>query len=999
MRDPSGRARQTLITRGPSRVYRGKHLVATERSWTQDARHLIGTADSVMLEDYTNESAFLSNLETRFENENIYTYIRGVLVSVNPYEDLGIYTASLVDEYHGRNLFELPPHVYAVANQAYYAMREETTDQCILISGESGAGKTEASKQILQFLAANSTDTGKVAHVRDRLLQSNPVLEAFGNAKTARNDNSSRFGKYMEIQFDFKGEPLGGRIINYLLEKSRVVTQLPGERNFHVFYMLLAGGTQQQRHSDKSAEFFRYASAGGLEDEHGLDDEEEFRDMMAAMTACGMAPDQVDALLTSVSGVLHLGEIEFEGGGDTVATTGAAGGGAGGGAAAAVTRASDADAVTAAANLLGVPGDALMHALTHRTVATRGDEVVVNLPQDQALYARDALAKSTYARLFDWLVARLNTSLNGGGGAGGAGGGDGSGNRTTVMGLLDIYGFEILATNGFEQLCINYCNERLQQLFVELTLSAEQAEYAREGIPWEPVEYFDNKVICDLIESKSGLIDILDDVCLRPGEHSDSVLLEALDHGLGKSKHYASFSAGDKTVARNALVVRHYAGAVTYTVEGFIDKNNDLLFRDLKRCMTESKSEIVQACFPHQELESKRRPQTAGHQFRASIRALMDTLMSKQPSYIRCVKPNEKKEPKDWDTSIVAHQVQYLGLMEVLRVARAGFCYRREYGAFVERYKPLCPKTWPVSTPPGTSTRDSALAICEHVKLAEGEVAAGKTKLFLRSPKTVQLLETLYQQAQPRMATLIQSRWRGYVKRRDYLRLLAATVVAQKNARVVLAKIRVRKMKRAASLLVDLIRGWISCTRAGRSGGGSGSGDENNNETYLRLARARYLSRVQANTPRSLIGFETAWLPATSVPVCCQETDKVLKDICRRRLAKTYRANVEGVPGRRRQLELKLTASELLRNKKKGYPPSVAVPFETTQLESQQARDVIMMAFERFKADTDTRIEYATLVHKIDRSTYQHKRSDVVIVTNTTLFVLSYPKVKFKFSM
>lgn len=292
------------------------------------------------------------------------------------YQDLEIYTGLLIDEYYGTQIFELPPHLYAIANEAYYTMKEETTDQCILISGESGAGKTEAAKQMLQFLAACSTDTGRSKKIRDRLLQSNPILEAFGNAKTTRNDNSSRFGKYMEVQFDFKGEPVGGRILNYLLEKSRVMHQLTGERNYHIFYMAIAGGDAGWKDTSgitKPADDFKYLNQGGVCHVDELNDASEWSNMFDAMEGVGISSDERISLLNVVAFIMHLGQITFEG--------------------ASQAKVANPEQLKQMCALLGIDEVVLEAALVKNTIIANNEAVTTDLDPTQATYARDALVR------------------------------------------------------------------------------------------------------------------------------------------------------------------------------------------------------------------------------------------------------------------------------------------------------------------------------------------------------------------------------------------------------------------------------------------------------------------------------------------------------------------------------------------------------------------------------------------------------------------------------
>mmetsp|Transcript_29945 Transcript_29945/g.78528 ORF Transcript_29945/g.78528 Transcript_29945/m.78528 type:complete len:1114 (+) Transcript_29945:74-3415(+) len=960
MRDAKGKARQTLITRGPGSL-RVNRRPPEKKSWTKHGSHMFGVADSVMLENFESEEKFLGNLRVRFDNDLIYTYIRGVCISVNPYQDLGIYTSSLIDEYYGTQVFELPPHLYAIANEAYYQMKEETSDQCILISGESGAGKTEAAKQILQFLAACATDTGRSKMIRDRLLQSNPILEAFGNAKTARNDNSSRFGKYMEIEFDFKGEPVGGRILNYLLEKSRVIYQLDKERNYHIFYMAIAGGSPDFKAAcglDKSPDEFNYLKQGGLSTVAELDDAGEWASMFEAMAGVGVGDVERDALLEVVAFIVLLGEIEFEGGEKAAVANG--------------------DVLSKIAGLFNVDAAALGSAMTMNTIIANGEEVKSILDANQAAYARDALAKAIYDRAFSWLVNRLNKALE-------ECGKDAQNSRSTVMGLLDIYGFEILATNGFEQVCINYCNEKLQQVFIELTLKREQEEYKREGIEWVPVEYFNNALICDFIESKAephGMITLLDDCCLGPGDMTDTDFLAVLDKAHGGHDRYSSF-ANDKSIARDVFVVKHYAGDVTYNIAGFIDKNNDLLYRDLKAVMLTSSNSVITSIFSKEELESKKRPPTAGTQFRGSMQNLMNTLMAKQPSYVRCIKPNGEKKPSKWDQDLVAHQVKYLGLMENLRVARAGYCYRRPFAHFLQRFKSLCPDTWPNWK---GNDKDGVQRLTDHLKLPAGECKIGRTKVFIRNPATVTTIEKMFQARKPALATSIAACYKGYRQRKKYQALKRAATVAQKHARSLLARLEAAQRKKGVVAIRGLIEGFIHRKEP--------MGPKN--EVFLRLSMSRYFERVRDNLPTKVTDYR--WISDKYVPPYLEDTTDLLRKMCYQVLSRKYRLAL--TPEKKAALKLKLEASELFNGRKQSYPHSVAVPFTTNRIDDLAQFELSKAAY--LKVKTDEEIDsplYATIMHKIDRSSYKHKRDDMILLTNTTIHVFASKKGKLKLSL
>ncbi|KAL2765413.1 unconventional myosin-Id isoform 3 [Daubentonia madagascariensis] len=426
-----------------------------------------GKADFVLM-DNVSMPEFMANLKLRFEKGRIYTFIGEVVVSVNPYKLLNIYGRDTIEQYKGRELYERPPHLFAIADAAYKAMKRRSKDTCIVISGESGAGKTEASKYIMQYIAAitNPGQRAEVERVKNMLLKSNCVLEAFGNAKTNRNDNSSRFGKYMDINFDFKGDPIGGHINNYLLEKSRVIVQQPGERSFHSFYQLLQGGSEQilrSLHLQKSLSSYNYIHVGA-QLKSSINDAAEFKVVADAMKVIGFKPEEIQTVYKILATILHLGNLKFVVDGDTPLIE-------------------NGKVVSVIAELLSTKTDMVEKALLYRTVATGRDIIDKQHTEQEASYGRDAFAKAIYERLFCWIVTRINdiievknydTTIHG---------------KNTVIGVLDIYGFEIFDNNSFEQFCINYCNEKLQQLFIQLVLKQEQEEYQREGIPWKHVGF------------------------------------------------------------------------------------------------------------------------------------------------------------------------------------------------------------------------------------------------------------------------------------------------------------------------------------------------------------------------------------------------------------------------------------------------------------------------------------------------------------------------------
>ncbi|XP_035995461.1 unconventional myosin-Ib isoform X2 [Fundulus heteroclitus] len=752
--------------------------------------NMIGVGDMVLLEPLS-EDSFLENLKKRFDHNEIYTYIGSVVISLNPYRSLPIYTPDKVEEYRNRNFYELSPHIYALADEAYRSLRDQDKDQCILITGESGAGKTEASKLVMSYVAAVCGKGQEVNKVKEQLLQSNPVLEAFGNAKTVRNDNSSRFGKYMDIEFDFKGDPLGGVISNYLLEKSRVVKQPRGERNFHIFYQLLSGAsddTLKKLKLERDVSKYNYLSLDSAT-VSGLDDAANFRTVRNAMQIVGFMEDEMQSVLELVAAVLKLGNIDFKpesrcNGMDE-------------------SRVKDKNDLKEMCELLGTEQSVLERAFSYRTVEAKMEKVSTTLNVAQAYYARDALAKNLYSRLFSWLVTRINESIKAQ-----------AKTRHKVMGVLDIYGFEIFEDNSFEQFIINYCNEKLQQIFIELTLREEQEEYVREGIEWTNIEYFNNAVICDLIENnQNGILAMLDEECLRPGTVTDETFLDKLNTICAEHQHFESRLnknskfLNDHSLPHNCFRIQHYAGKVLYRVEGFVDKNNDLLYRDLSQAMYKANHSLIKQLFPegNPAKVNLKRPPTAGFQFKASVGTLMGNLQTKNPNYIRCIKPNDKKASHIFTESLVCHQVRYLGLMENVRVRRAGYAFRQAYEPCLERYKMLCKSTWPHWKGPA---RNGVEVLMTDLQVPAEEFAYGRSKIFIRNPRTLFFLEEKRKQCLEDLATLIQKIYRGWKCRSHFLLLKKSQIVVASWYRRYAQQKKYQQVKHATTVVQSYTRGW-----------------------------------------------------------------------------------------------------------------------------------------------------------------------------------------------
>ncbi|XP_050785759.1 unconventional myosin-Ie-like isoform X2 [Gopherus flavomarginatus] len=701
------------------------------------------------------EDAIVENLKKRFLDDYIFTYIGPVLISVNPFKQLPYFTDREIDMYQGAAQYENPPHIYALADNMYRNMLIDGENQCVIISGESGAGKTVAAKYIMSYISKVSGGGPKVQHVKDIILKSNPLLEAFGNAKTVRNNNSSRFGKYFEIQFSRGGEPDGGKISNFLLEKSRVVSQNPGERSFHVYYQLLEGASLEQRENlgITSPDYYYYLNQSASYKVDDMNDRQEFQETLAAMEVVGLSGEEQALVLQIVAGILHLGNISFREEGNYAAVE-------------------SEDFLAFPAYLLGIDQGRLKEKLTSRKMDSRwggkSEVIDVTLNAEQASFTRDALAKALYSRLFDYLVDAVNKAMQ-------------KDHEEYNVGVLDIYGFEIFQKNGFEQFCINFVNEKLQQIFIELTLKAEQEEYIQEGIRWSPIDYFNNKIVCDLIESKvnpPGIMSILDDVCATmhaKGEGADQSLLQKLQMAVGTHQHFNSWNKG--------FILHHYAGKVSYDVEGFCERNRDVLFTDLIELMQSSELPFIQDLFPENiNAEKKGRPTTAGSKIKKQANDLVSTLTKCTPHYIRCIKPNETKRPRDWEESRVKHQVEYLGLRENIRVRRAGYAYRRVFQKFLQRYAILTPETWPSWR---GDEKQGVVHLLRSVNMDPDQYQLGQSKVFIKAPESLFLLEEMRERRYDGYARVIQKAWRKHVAVRKYIHMReeASNILLNKKER------------------------------------------------------------------------------------------------------------------------------------------------------------------------------------------------------------------------
>ncbi|KAH9255125.1 hypothetical protein BASA81_006884 [Batrachochytrium salamandrivorans] len=671
--------------------------------------------DLVLLSDDISNDAIVNTLKEHFGAQEMYTFIGSVLISVNPYTSISnLYSAQTLNKYVGKKMYENPPHVFAVAEKAYRSMVLNHSTEAVVITGESGSGKTENSKHVLGYIAglsSNQKSSNAVQRIKSQLLESNPMLEAFGNAKTVRNDNSSRFGKYMSILFKY-GDPTGGKITVYLLEKARVVSQLDTERNFHSFYQLLAGAGSdvKSKLQLQGAGDYRYTK-GCVSVKH-MNDSQEFQETCKAMEVCGIQGEDQSNVWRVVAAVLHMGNLEFQDAGKQSSKV-----------------KSGTSTLNNCAQQLGVSVSDLELCLTKRTITTGTESVQKLLDVENAAHARDALAKSLYGKLFLWLVLRANETMH-------------TTEFVSSIGVLDIFGFEILQSNGFEQLCINYTNEKLHQLFVEQTLKGEQLVYNAEGIPWEKVDYVDNTQFIGMIEAtRGGMFALINEESIFP-QGTDQSLFSKLKNNV-KSKDFAVVKQGN-----NKFELKHYAGPVVYDTLGMLDKNKDLLYPEMIKALAGSSNAVAKQLFQDEAAlaaqkttggnklggGANKRPDTTCVQYKSMVSVLMDDLLKTSLHYIRCIKPNEVKSSGVFDDKQVLTQTLYLGLLENLKVRRAGYAFRMEYDRFLAKYKSTSGVHEYTK-----NAREGSANLLKNAGISDYQL--GKTMVFIKSPKSIFELE------------------------------------------------------------------------------------------------------------------------------------------------------------------------------------------------------------------------------------------------------------------
>ena len=759
---------------------------------------MLEASDDLTNLSHLNEPAVLQAIKLRYAQKEIYTYSGIVLIATNPFARVdSLYVPGMVQVYAGKHRASQAPHLFAIAEESFADMLRNEKNQTIVVSGESGAGKTVSAKYIMRYFATREppdqpgtrsrgrADT--MSETEEQILATNPIMEAFGNAKTTRNDNSSRFGKYIEIMFNKQTDIIGARIRTYLLERSRLVFQPLKERNYHIFYQLVAGATDEEREQLglTPVEHFDYLNQGGAPRIEGVDDAKDFKETRQSLDRLGVSKDVQSSLWRILAALLHIGNIKIT-----------------------ATRqdsqlSATEPSLAKACELLGINADEFAKWTVKKQLVTRGEKIMSNLTAQQATVVRDSVAKYIYSSLFDWLVETMNGFL--------------APEKVvqemvSFIGVLDIYGFEHFAKNSFEQFCINYANEKLQQEFNQHVFKLEQEEYLREEIDWKFIDFSDNQPCIDLIEGKLGILALLDEESRLP-MGSDESFVNKLHHNFSQDKHkfYKKPRFG-----KSAFTVCHYAIDVTYESDGFIEKNRDTVPDEHLEVLRASSNnflvEVLESSAAVRERDtaainpgkangvarkgaaSARKP-TLGGIFKSSLIQLMETINNTEVHYIRCIKPNEAKEAWKFEGPMVLSQLRACGVLETVRISCAGYPTRWTYEEFALRYYMLIPSAqWT------TEIRDMANAILRKA-LGEGKkdktdkYQLGLTKIFFRAGMLA-FLENLRTNRLNDAAIMIQKNLRAKYYRRRYLESIDSIKTFQAHARANMARRKVEDIRR-----------------------------------------------------------------------------------------------------------------------------------------------------------------------------------------------------------
>lgn len=805
---------------------------------------------------HLHEPSILQVLRHRFFHGLIYTSTGSILVALNPFRRLDLYSESIKEKYYKLGgdkeaAKQLAPHVYTVADKAFRTMlsvmRDNKVNQTILVSGESGAGKTETTKLIMNYLAYVSTCRSAAAHktssstakgqtsIHDRVLESNPILEAFGNARTNRNNNSSRFGKFIKLGFTSTGEMLGAQISTYLLERVRLVSQSKGERNYHIFYELCSGASQEDRAALGLLDVTEYKYLNTSECYvrlDGVDDAQSYQETRHAMTSIGMDNDEQLHVMKVVSAVLHLGNITFVSEKGKESST--------------IDASSplSLSSLEAICRLLGVEQQVLHNTLCTKQIKAGAEFITMKLPVSQATSTRDSVVKTLYSNLFNWLVARINNSIQ-----------YKEERGSQFIGVVDIFGFEIFEENCLEQLCINYANEKLQQLFGRFVFRMEQETYVSEEIPWQFVDYPNNDVCVTMLETRQmGLFSLLDEQCLIPRGNDEKLANRYYECLLKES----SFSVSKLQRAKGQFVIHHYAGNVCYSTNGFCEKNKDHMHTEAIDLLKTSKFGFVRSIFESTDVVSsptsgrkkmddrasdpRRRSgimsSTVVAQFKSQLSTLLDVLNATEPHFVRCVKPNDVASSAVFEKKRVLEQLRCSGVLEAVKISRSGYPVRFVHDVFIKNYSCILSQQ---SKIPESKLKQVALEFVTNftaqfhlqtdskrppfqvgktkvfcVPEAHNALEAARAKALYKSVITLQryclgyTVRVAYRR-QRQSAISIQSSWRRLSCRRRYLYIVErqrSAIKLQSLTRGFLSRRLVKQVK-AVTAIQSFVRGWL----------------------------------------------------------------------------------------------------------------------------------------------------------------------------------------------
>ncbi|XP_046620909.1 myosin heavy chain, muscle isoform X16 [Neodiprion virginianus] len=726
---------------------------------------------------FLNEASVLHNLKQRYYNKMIYTYSGLFCVAINPYKRYPVYTQRCAKLYRGKRRSEVPPHIFAISDGAYVNMLTNSENQSMLITGESGAGKTENTKKVIAYFATVGASTKKEDNpnqkkgsLEDQVVQTNPVLEAFGNAKTVRNDNSSRFGKFIRIHFGPSGKLAGADIETYLLEKARVISQQSLERSYHIFYQMMSGSVNGLKPmcflSDNIYDYYNVSQ--GKISIPGMDDGEECQLTDQAFDVLGFTQEEKDNIYKITAAVMHMGGMKFKQRGREEQA-----------------EADGTEEGERVAKLLGCDCADLYKNLLKPRIKVGNEFVTQGRNKDQVAYSVGAMSKAMFDRLFKWLVKKCNETL------------DTKQKRQHFIGVLDIAGFEIFDFNSFEQLCINFTNEKLQQFFNHHMFILEQEEYKREGIEWTFIDFgMDLQQTIDLIEKPMGILSILEEESMFP-KATDKTFEEKLNNNhLGKSPNFLKPKPPKPGQQAAHFAIGHYAGNVPYNITGWLEKNKDPLNDSVVDQFKKSQNKLLVEIFADHPGQSGGGDagggkggrgkkgggfSTVSSSYKEQLNNLMTTLRATQPHFVRCIIPNELKQPGLIDSHLVMHQLTCNGVLEGIRICRKGFPNRMVYPDFKLRYKILCAHL--IKDP--CEPKKAAQMILENINLEPDQYRLGLTKVFFRAGVLGQM-EELRDERLSKIVSWMQAFVRGYLTRKDYKKLQEqrlALQVVQRNLR------------------------------------------------------------------------------------------------------------------------------------------------------------------------------------------------------------------------